>query len=66
MKRMLMDKERSMLSGARLTQESWVEAVETARYLVNRSPLSVLGDTNPNEVLYGKKPLVAHLKVFGC
>jgi hypothetical protein len=43
-----------------------VEAVNTTRYLVNMSPSSVLVDTTPNEVWFGKKPSVSHLKVFGC
>jgi hypothetical protein len=30
------------------------------------SPLLVLVDTNPHEVWSSKKPLVAHLKEFGC
>ena len=34
----LMEKARCMLSGARIGQEFWVEAVGTACYLVNRSP----------------------------
>jgi hypothetical protein len=62
----LMDKARSMFSGARIAQEFWMEAVETIRYMINLSPLSSLVDTNPNEVWSGKKPSVAHLKVFGC
>jgi hypothetical protein len=37
-----MDKVRSMLSGARLTQEFWVEEVDNAKYLVKRYPSSVL------------------------
>jgi transposase InsO family protein len=41
----LMDKERSMLSGARLTQEFWAKVVETAKYLLNRSPSLVLFDS---------------------
>jgi hypothetical protein len=40
--RTLMDKARSMLSGAGLTQEFWVEAVDMTKYLVNRSPSLVL------------------------
>jgi hypothetical protein len=66
MKRMLMDKERSMLSGAGLTQQLWVEAVDTARNMVNMSPSPMLVEMTPNEVWSGKKPSVAHLKVFGC
>eukprot|EP00253_Pinus_taeda_P024334 PITA_24334 len=47
MNKTLMERERSMLSVARLGQEFWVEAVETACYLVNRSPSSALEDKNP-------------------
>jgi hypothetical protein len=64
MNRMLMDKERSMLSGARLTQEFWAEAVNTAKYLVNRSPSSTLVDLTPHEVWFGKNHSLSHLKVF--
>jgi transposase InsO family protein len=65
MNRTLMDKERSMLSGVGIAKEFWAEVVETARYLVNMSPFSVLVDTTPNEVWFRNKPSVAHLKVFG-
>jgi hypothetical protein len=61
-----MDKARSMLSGAGITQEFWAEAVDTAKYLVNRSPSSTLVDSTPHEVWFGKKPSLSHLKVFGC
>eukprot|EP00253_Pinus_taeda_P015414 PITA_15414 len=63
---MLMESARSMLSGARLGQEFWVEAVETTCYLVNRSPSSSLEDKTPQEVWTGKKPSLSHLRVFGC
>jgi transposase InsO family protein len=42
MNKTLMEKARSMLSGVRLGQEFWAEAVDTACYLVNRSPSSTL------------------------
>jgi hypothetical protein len=61
-----MDKERSMLSVARITQEFRAEAIDTAKYLLNMSPSSMLFDTNPDEVWCGKNPSVLHLKVFGC
>jgi hypothetical protein len=61
-----MDRVRSMLSGVGIVEEFWVEAVETARYLVNMSPSSMLVDTTPNEVCSGKNPSVAHIKLFGC
>jgi hypothetical protein len=66
MNRTLMEKARSMLSGAGLGKEFWAEAVSTACYLVNRSPSSALDDTTPHEVWSGKKPSLQHLRVFGC
>ena len=44
MNRTLLERSRSMLSGAGLEQKFWVEAVMTACYLINRSPSSALGD----------------------
>jgi transposase InsO family protein len=38
MNRTLMEKSRCMLSGVRLGQEFWAEAMGTACYLVNKSP----------------------------
>ena len=56
MNRTLMEKERRMLSGTELGQNFWAEAVDTACYLVNRSPSSALEDKTPHEVWTGKKP----------
>lgn len=55
-----------MLSGVGLGQELWVEAVEIACYLVNRSPSLALEDKTPQEVWTGKKPSLSHLRIFGC
>eukprot|EP00253_Pinus_taeda_P025635 PITA_25635 len=66
MNKTLMERERSMLSGVRLGQEFWAEAVETACYLVNRSPSSALEDKTPQEVWTSKKPSLSHLRVFEC
>jgi len=66
MSKMLMERERSMPSGARLGQELWAEAVETACYLVNRSPSSALEDKTPQEVWTDKKPSLSYMRVFGC
>jgi transposase InsO family protein len=49
MNRTLMEKARSMLSGVRLGQKFWAEAVGTACYLVNRSHSSALDDITPHE-----------------
>jgi hypothetical protein len=66
MKRTLMNKARSMLSGARLAQEFWMETFDTTKYLLNMFPPSMLVEMTPNKVWSGKKPSVSHLKVFGC
>ena len=34
--------------------------------LKNRSPTSALVDKTPHEVWFGKKPSIAHLKIFRC
>jgi hypothetical protein len=61
----MMEKERFILSGARLGQEFWAEEVGTACYLVNRSPASTLDEKTPQEVWTSKKPSLTHLKLFG-
>jgi hypothetical protein len=66
MKKTLMEKARSMLSGAELGQELWAETVGTTCYLVNQSPSSVLDDKTPHEVWSGNKPSLQCLIVFGC
>ena len=66
MNKTLMEKKRRILSGVKLGHEFWAEAVETACYLVNRSPSSVLEDNTPHEVWTGKKPSISHMRVFGC
>ncbi|KAG6509279.1 hypothetical protein ZIOFF_034672 [Zingiber officinale] len=44
----------------------WGEAVRHAVYLLNRLPTKVLGDRTPFEAWMGRKPHLAHLRVFGC
>jgi len=40
--------------------------VHTAVYLLNRAPTAALDRKTPYQALYGKKPPVYFLKVFGC
>ena len=61
-----MEKSRSILSGARLSQEFQIEAVNTRSYLVNSFPSLALVKKTPHEVWFGKKPYLAHIRVFGC
>lgn len=64
--RTIMNMVRCMLKNKNLPACFWAEAVSCAVYLINRSPTKSLKDSTPNEVWYGKKPNVAHLKTFGC
>eukprot|EP00253_Pinus_taeda_P021872 PITA_21872 len=52
---MEMERARSMLSGVGLGQEFWAEAVDTACYLVNRSPSSALEDKTHKKYGLGYK-----------
>ena len=56
---------RSMLSSAKLPNIFWAEAVSTTVYLQNRLLTSALKNKTPEEVWSGRKPSVAHLRVFG-
>jgi histone deacetylase 1/2 len=63
--RTLMDKVRPMLVDSGLPFELWGEAVVTANYLRNLSPMADMVKT-PWEAFWGYKPDVSHLRVFGC
>ena len=54
-----------MLQGKGLSNGFWDEAIKTVVYLKNRSPTKFLGFKTPFEALYGFKPVVSHLRVFG-
>ena len=59
-----MEKANSMLEYKSLDKKLWGVAVQTAAYLVNRSPAAAIGKT-PYELWNKQKPNVANLKVFG-
>ena len=63
--RTLMERVRAMLQDAKLPNSLWAEAVTTANYIRNRSP--VCGDSKtPKELFYGDKPDVSNMKTFGA
>lgn len=55
-----------MLNSAGLNESFWAEAVACAAYLRNRSPTKALDGKTPFEMFTGHKPVVKHLRVFGC
>ena len=66
MNRTLVESLRSMLSDAKLPHKFWAEALVTAVYLRNRSPMKPVTGMTPFEAWTGKKPNVKHLRIFGC
>ena len=49
-----------------LPKTFWADAVNTAAYLINRSPCVPLDFKLPEEMWQGKEVSLKHLKVFGC
>ena len=66
MNRSLVEAVRTMLHDSNLGKIFWAEALATAVYIRNRCPTSALVLKTPFEGLYGKKPNVKHLRIFGC
>lgn len=54
-----------MLKGKNLSNWFWVEAINTAVYLKNRSPIRNINFKTPFEDLFGYNIAVKHLRVFG-
>ncbi|KAI4370308.1 hypothetical protein MLD38_018671 [Melastoma candidum] len=57
---------RSMLKGKGLPNSLWAEVVNTTTYILNRSPTKAVQNKTPYEAWHKRKPVVDHLKVFGC
>ena len=66
MNRTLLERARCMLSNAGMEKDFWAEAVNTACYLVNRSPSTAIECKTPFEMWSGKPCDYSNLKVFGC
>jgi transposase InsO family protein len=64
--RTLVECVRSMLCGKKLNLKLWGEAVQTAAYLLNRAASQTRDYKTPYELWTGEKPVVSHLRVFGC
>jgi hypothetical protein len=57
---------RSIRLAARLPADLWPPTVEHAAYLLNRRPVKSLGQKTPYEMVYGLKPDLGNLRIFGC
>ncbi|CAL2237292.1 unnamed protein product [Prunus armeniaca] len=63
--RTVVEMAKSMLHEKGVPYEFWAEAVNTAVYLLNRCPTKALNKITPFEAYTGRKPGIAHLKIFG-
>lgn len=61
-----MEGARLMLYQAKLPLDFWAEACSIAVYLQNRSPTAALKDETPFQRLFGRRPDISNLRVFGC
>ncbi|CEG49316.1 FOG: Transposon-encoded proteins with TYA, reverse transcriptase, integrase domains in various combinations [Plasmopara halstedii] len=57
---------RSMLHHAKLNKCFWGEAAMVAIYIKNRLQSPKVKNKIPFEIVYGSKPSVKHMRVFGC
>ena len=66
MNKTLNERARSMRLHAGLPKTFWVDAVNTAAYLINQGPSVPMEFRLPKKVWSVKKVKFSHLKVFGC
>eukprot|EP00967_Tisochrysis_lutea_P127611 scaffold217237_cov15-Tisochrysis_lutea.AAC.1 len=60
-----MERVRAMLKDAKLPANMWAEAIATASYILNRSPVS--GETKtPVELFYDTKPHITLMRTLGA
>ena len=55
-----------MIQSKRLSLQYWVEAINCANYILNRTPTKVLQGITSEEAWSKIKPDVSHFCVFGC
>ena len=55
-----------MIKGKHLPDMFWMEALMCANYVLNRCPTKALKVITPYEAWNGHKPMVSHMRVFGC
>jgi hypothetical protein len=57
---------RALLKQRGMSAVFWGEAVVTGVYILNRSSTKTLNGRTSYEAWHGRKPLVFHLRIFGC
>lgn len=62
----LLETTKTLLKTASLSYKFWLEVLYAAVYLINRMPSYSINHKTPYQLLYGKKLVYSHFKVFGC
>lgn len=62
----LLETARAIFFQSKVPTRFWGKCLLYATHLINRMPLSSVHSHSPYELLYGSKPSLAYLKVFGC
>ena len=55
-----------MLHAQNFNKSLWAEAMVDAVYTQNRCPIRTLDFIRPEEAWSGRRPCIAHMRVFGC
>lgn len=66
MNRTLINKVRCILIHSKLPMNLWAEALDTACYLVKRSPSSAIDFKTSYELWSGKPADYSHIRIFDC
>ena len=57
---------RTLLNETNLPKYFWIDAVNTACYVLNRVLIGSVLKKTPYELFKGRKPNISHFRVFGC
>ncbi|GKC49415.1 putative ribonuclease H-like domain-containing protein [Tanacetum coccineum] len=64
--RTLIEAARTMLADLLLPTTFWAKAVSTACYIFNRVRVTKPQNKTPYELLFGHKPIISYIRLFGC
>ena len=62
----LLEMTRALMFQTNVPKIYWSDAILTATYLINRLPSVVLKNKSPLEIIYQRKIIFNHLRIFGC
>lgn len=64
--RTIIESAKALMHDQNLHLSLWTEATNTAVYIQNRCPHSIIENITPKEAFTRNKPDLSHLRIFGC